>query len=106
MLDSWPAGRSPTETERGLAPSHGGAGIATADQDQRSNTEKQRKLAEDARLAAEVSRAAADNAYRNAMNLTPEQFLRLETIHMQERVCARGGCTFISGQAVPMVGVK
>jgi regulator of protease activity HflC (stomatin/prohibitin superfamily) len=77
--------------------------ISTAEQEQRSNTERQRKLAEDARLMAESSRAAADNAYRNAMNLSPEQFLRLEKIHMQDRVCARGGCTFIDGDATPVI---
>lgn len=80
--------------------------IATAEQQQRSHTEKERKLAEDQREAAEVSRARADNAYREAMRLSPEQFLTLENIHMQKEVCARGGCTFILGDAVPVVGGK
>ena len=62
--------------------------IETAAQEQRANTEKQRKLAEDQRLQAELSRANADNAYRNQMSLSPEQFLRLEAIHMQA-TCAR-----------------
>lgn len=78
--------------------------IETAAQEQRGNTEKQRKLAEDQRLAAELARAQADNAYRNAMNLSPEQFLRLEAIHMQDRVCGKGGCTFIVGDAIPVIG--
>ena len=78
--------------------------IETAAQEQRANTERQRKLAEDQRLAAELARAQADNAYRNAMNLSPEQFLRLEQIHMQDRVCAKGGCTFIAGDAIPVLG--
>jgi len=56
--------------------------IETAAQEQRSNTEKQRKLAEDQRRAAETSRAEADNAYREAMHLSPEQFIQLETIKM------------------------
>jgi regulator of protease activity HflC (stomatin/prohibitin superfamily) len=80
--------------------------ISTAEQEQRSNTERQRKLAEDARLQAETSRAAADNAYRNAMNLSPEQFLRLEGIHMQRDVCTKGGCTFIAGDVVPTLPVR
>ncbi|HKY20802.1 MAG TPA: SPFH domain-containing protein, partial [Vicinamibacterales bacterium] len=38
--------------------------VATAEQEQRVNTERQRKLAEDQRKDAEAARAAADNAYR------------------------------------------
>lgn len=73
--------------------------IETATQEQRIITEKQRKLAEDQRKAAELSRAAADNAYREAMQLSPEQFLRLETIKMQEKVGTEGkaNCTFFIG---------
>jgi regulator of protease activity HflC (stomatin/prohibitin superfamily) len=80
--------------------------IETAAQEQRANTERQKKLAEDQRLAAEVARANADNAYRNAMSLSPEQFLKLEAIHMQDRVCAKGGCTFIAGDVSPVIGIR
>ena len=80
--------------------------IETAAQEQRANTEKQRKLAEDQRLQAELSRANADNAYRNQMSLSPEQFLRLEAIHMQRDVCAKGGCTFIAGDATPVINTR
>jgi hypothetical protein len=68
----------------------------------------QRKLAEDQREAAEASRAKADNAYRNAMTLSPEQFLRLETIKMQRDVCSSGHCTFIlsDGKISPIVNTK
>lgn len=72
--------------------------IETAAQEQRSNTEKQRKLAEDQRRAAETSRAEADNTYREAMHLSPEQFIQLEMIKMQHEVCGpngKGTCTFI-----------
>lgn len=79
--------------------------VETAAQEQRINTEKQRKLAEDQRKAAEESRAAADNAYRQQMSLSPDQFLRLETIKMQRDVCAGGKCTFLLGGAVPTVDV-
>lgn len=68
--------------------------IATAEQEQRIKTEQQRKLAEDERRAAELSRAAADSAYNDKMNITSEQYLRLETIKMQREVCAKGGCYF------------
>jgi regulator of protease activity HflC (stomatin/prohibitin superfamily) len=82
--------------------------IATATQEQRINTEKQTKLAEDQRRAAEQSRAEADNAYRTAMQLSPEQFLRLETIKMQREACRAGHCTFLVGgsSVVPTLNVK
>jgi regulator of protease activity HflC (stomatin/prohibitin superfamily) len=72
--------------------------IETATQEQRIQTEKQMKLAEDQRQMAEQSRANADNAYREAMHLSPEQFIQLEMIKMQNRACGPEGkanCTFI-----------
>ena len=82
--------------------------IATAEQQQRALTEQQKKLAEDQREQAELSRAKADNAYRNAMTLSAEQFLRLETIKMQRDVCAGGHCTFVltDGKITPIVDTK
>lgn len=82
--------------------------IETAAQQQRVMTEQQRKLAEDERKAAESSRAVADNAYRNMMQLSPEQFLRLETIKMQRDVCSKGGCSFIvtDGKITPIVNAR
>jgi len=81
--------------------------IETAAQEQRINTERQRKLAEDSRRAAESSRAEADNAYRNAMSLSPEQFLSLEAIKMQREVCSQAAahCTFLLPSAIPAVSV-
>ena len=79
--------------------------IETATQEQRINTERQRKLAEDQRKAAEQSRADADNAYREAMHLSPEQFIQLKMIEMQAEACGergKAGCTFISSGAVPV----
>src|SRR5271167_3476859 len=61
--------------------------IETAAQEQRIQTEKQTKLAEDQRKMAEQSRADADNAYRESMHLSPEQFIQLEAIKMQAKVC-------------------
>ena len=82
--------------------------VETAAQQQRVLTERERKLAEDSRLKAEQSRAAADNAYREAMQLSPNQFLALETIKMQRDVCAEDGkCTFfIGGNVTPVLDVK
>jgi SPFH domain / Band 7 family len=84
--------------------------IETAAQEQRINTERQRKLAEDSRLAAEQSRAAADNGYRNALGLSISEFLTLEAVKMQRDVCGKekSSCTFVVGsgaQPVPVVNV-
>jgi regulator of protease activity HflC (stomatin/prohibitin superfamily) len=82
--------------------------IDTATQEQRIQTEQQRKKAEDQRLQAEQSRANADNAYREEMHLSPEQFIELERIKMQQEACAKAGaCTFINGSgATPVFDVK
>jgi regulator of protease activity HflC (stomatin/prohibitin superfamily) len=81
--------------------------IETAAQEQRVNTEKQIKLAEDQRKAAEESRAAADNAYRQALGLSPEQYVQLKRIEMERAVCMDGKCTFIENSgALPTFGVK
>ena len=39
------------------------------------------------------------------MSLSPDQFLRLETIKMQREVCANGKCTFLLGGVVPTLDV-
>jgi len=83
--------------------------IETATQEQRIQTEKQKKLAEDQRQMAETSRANADNAYNVAMHLSPEQFIRLETIKMQLEVCGDKGkatCTFIQNGAAPVYNLN
>ncbi len=79
--------------------------IETATQEQRIQTEQQTKLAEDQRKQAEESRASADNAYREAMHLSPDQFIQLETIKMQHAVCGpsgKGACTFINNGLEPV----
>jgi regulator of protease activity HflC (stomatin/prohibitin superfamily) len=83
--------------------------IETATQEQRIQTEKQKKLAEDQRQMAETSRANADNAYREAMHLSPEQFIKLEEIKMQLEVCGEKGkatCTFIQNGAHPVYNLN
>jgi regulator of protease activity HflC (stomatin/prohibitin superfamily) len=81
--------------------------IETAAQEQRVQTEKQVKLAEDQRALAEASRAAADNAYRQAIGLSPEQFIQLRQIEMMHDVCSKTNCTFIqNGGAVPTLAIK
>ena len=81
--------------------------IETAAQEQRIQTEKQTKLAEDQRKMAEQSRAEADNAYREQMHLSPEQFIQLKQIEMLRAACAeKGACTFINGAAQAVVPVR
>jgi regulator of protease activity HflC (stomatin/prohibitin superfamily) len=83
--------------------------IQTAEQEQRIQTEQQTKLAEDQRKLAETSRAEADNAYREAMHLSPEQYIELQRIAMLKSVCGaeKTGCTFIQGNAAaPVYNVK
>jgi regulator of protease activity HflC (stomatin/prohibitin superfamily) len=81
--------------------------VATAEQEQRVNTERQRKLAEDMRKAAEESRAAADQAYIQRMGLSAQQYVALEAIKMQREVCGGGKCTFLlGGGVVPTIDVR
>jgi regulator of protease activity HflC (stomatin/prohibitin superfamily) len=81
--------------------------VETAAQEQRINTEKQKKLAEDQRKMAEESRAAADQAYNQKMGLNSEQYVALQAIQMQREVCSKGSCTFLyGGNAVPLINMK
>ena len=79
--------------------------IATAEQEQRTNTENKRIRAEEERKKAESARALADNAYRSEMNLTPEQFVRLEQIKATKEMCTAKGavCSFLIGVENPVV---
>jgi regulator of protease activity HflC (stomatin/prohibitin superfamily) len=84
--------------------------IQTATQEQRIQTEKQVTLAEEQRALAEAARAKADNAYRQAIGLTPQEFIDLQRINMQALVCGPQGhttCTFIqNGSATPVMDVR
>jgi hypothetical protein len=81
--------------------------VETAAQEQRINTEKQKKLAEDQRKLAEEARAAADQSYNQKMGLNTEQYVALQAIQMQRDVCAKGGCTFLfGGNATPLVNLR
>ena len=81
--------------------------IETAAQEQRIQTEIQIKNAETQRKAAEEARAAADNAYRQAIGLSPEQYVQLKRVEMELKVCGDGKCTFIENSgSVPALLVK
>lgn len=71
--------------------------------------ERQRKLtlieAEQAEIQREreqTARARADNAYRNSIGLSPEQFVQLEGIKRYSEACAKSTC--IIGQVPVVVG--
>lgn len=80
--------------------------IDTATQEQRIQTENQRRLAEEQRIGAETARAKADNAYRQAMGLDPDNFIKLESIKAMEQVCGKGNCQIITTGALPTFGIK
>jgi len=81
--------------------------VETAAQEQRINTERQKKLAEDQRKMAEESRAAADQAYNQKMGLNSEQYVALQAIQMQREVCSKANCTFIYGaSATPLLNLR
>lgn len=80
----------------------------TAAQQQRKNTMDATTQAEQARKAAELARAEADNAYRAEMQLSPEQYVELQRIQMQKDACGKPdrACTFIFGGGNPLINVK
>ena len=69
--------------------------IQTAEQQQRKLTETERSNAEITRKTAEENRAKADNAYRDAMSLSPAQFIELQRIKMLGETCKDSPCTFV-----------
>jgi regulator of protease activity HflC (stomatin/prohibitin superfamily) len=80
---------------------------ATAEQQQREKTMEAQQKAEEARKGAEMARAAADNSYRSEMQLSPEQYVELQRIKMQGETCGKeGNCTFIFGNATPLINSK
>lgn len=80
--------------------------VRTAAEQQRQITEHQTTLAEQARLAAEQARADADNAYRNRIGLTSEQFIQLQEIGMERQACFQNHCTFVTPGLSAVVGIK
>lgn len=61
----------------------------TVVQRQRKLTMDQAKLAEDARKEQQMAKAVADNAYRNGLGMSPEQFVTLELAKLQLAACAK-----------------
>jgi hypothetical protein len=72
----------------------------TAAQQQRKKTLIEAEAAEIQRKKEQVAKADADNAYRNAIGLSPEQFIQLEQIKRFSEACSKSTC--VIGQ-VPVV---
>lgn len=77
---------------------------ATAEQQQRLQTEYAKQKAEEARKGAELARAEADNAYRVQMQWTPEQLIETKRIEMLKIACAQGTCIFGGGTPIINTG--
>lgn len=78
----------------------------TGRQKQRSKSMEAARLAEDQRKEAESARAAADNAYRNQMTLSPEQFIKLEEIKARRMLyeqCNKGCTVIVNEGGTPLV---
>ena len=75
----------------------------TAAEQQRRRTLIAATEAEKEREQEQIKKAVADNAYRNAMGLSPEMFIQLEQIKRYAEACARStSCFVVSGQT-PLV---
>jgi regulator of protease activity HflC (stomatin/prohibitin superfamily) len=82
----------------------------TAAQNQSILTQGARKNAEDARKDAEVSKALADQAYRQTMQMTMGEYLSLRALEIEKEKLevARGSknITVVMGQVQPMYNTK
>lgn len=70
---------------------------ATAAKQQLRKTIEQSTLAEKDREQEQIAKARADNAYRNAMGLTPEMFVQLEQVRRYSEACSAKGNTCVIG---------
>lgn len=79
----------------------------TAAQQQRQKTLVAATAAEGDREKEQIAKAKADNAYRNAMGLSPDMFIKLEEIKRFSEACMKGNTCVVSvGDASVMVGPK
>ena len=73
----------------------------TAAQQQREKTLVAAAAAEKQRRLEQIEKANADNAYRNAMQLTPDMFIQLEAIKRFSEACKTSTCV-IGTPGVPV----
>ena len=74
----------------------------TAQQAQEVKTQHERTRAAEARKAAEIATAEADQAYLQAMGLSGEQFIALEQLKVQREVCKTNTCVFTGAGQMPI----
>lgn len=67
----------------------------TAAQQQREKTLEQSRLAEVKRKEEQEAKADADNAYRNKMGLSPEQYLAKQLAEMQQIACIKATACYM-----------
>lgn len=73
---------------------------------QRLRTIQDETKAEVEREQREIAKANADNAYRRALNLSPDQWLRMREIEMMENASKNGATLFLGVDGVPTVPMK
>jgi regulator of protease activity HflC (stomatin/prohibitin superfamily) len=78
----------------------------TVAQQQRKLTMDAQAQAEQSRKGAELARAEADNAYRTAMQQSPEQYIEVKRIEMLGKVCANENSHCIFGNATPLMNMN
>lgn len=78
----------------------------TAQEQQRKKTIIAATAAENAREEQERSKARADKAYRDAMNLSPESFIQLEIARRYSEACAESTCIITTGANPPGIVTK
>ncbi len=79
----------------------------TAAQQQRKKTLVEAEAAEVQREKEQIAKARADNAYRNSIGLSPEQFVELEKIRRYSDACMKAAnCIVTSGQSNVLVPGK
>ena len=71
---------------------------------QRERTMIAATAAEKQREQEQKAKAAADNAYRNAMAMSPEQFIQLEYIRRMSEACSKSTC--VIGQPGIALSIK
>jgi hypothetical protein len=78
----------------------------TAAQQQRKKTLIEAEAAEIQRKKEQTARAAADNAYRNEMQLSPDQFVQLEAVKRYAEACSKGNhCIITTGGTAPAIAL-
>lgn len=80
----------------------------TAAEQQRAKTLAASTIAEGKRAEEQTAKAKADNAYREAMNMSPEQYIELQKVNAYADACEKAtNCIVTSNQAQPvMLGSK